>query len=131
MRRSLAVLVALACSACASQDAPPARGGRSSPGITAPAVAPRIVGAPDAEARLAAADAKLATVRAARSWPSLEDRARWERDVRIAGEARSRYEAARGTAGETAALESYEGVVAIAFASRRAIDLGDQARQRP
>lgn len=131
MRRLLLVLVATAGAACASHDAPPDRGGRASSGLTAPVVAPRVAGVPDAEARLAAADAKLAAVRSARSWPSLEDRERWVRDVRIAEEARVRYESARGTAGEAAALESYEGVVAIAFASRRAIDLGDQARQRP
>ncbi len=131
MRRLLLVLVATAGAACASHDASPARGGRASAGTTAPLAAPRVAGVPDAEARLAAADAKLAAVRAARSWPSPEDRERWVRDVRIAEEARARYEAARGTADEAAALESYEGATGIAFASRRAIDLGDQARQRP
>lgn len=130
MRRLLAVILASSGAACVSHD-DTTRVAQRTPVASASLAAPRVAGVADADARLAAADEKLAAVRTARSWPSAEDRERWVRDLRIADDARVRYESARGTADEAAALSSYEGVVAIAFASRRAIDLGDQARQRP
>lgn len=132
MRRTIVPLVlASMCAACASDPARPPRHV-----VAQPAGAPRIEAPSAADpaalaARLAAADAKLAAVRAARSWPSVEDRERWERDIRVAESARARFEESRGTADESAALDAYEGCVAIAFASRRAAELGDLARQRP
>ena len=123
---ALAVLVG-ACTTSARDDrsTAPARVVQAAPSGNASANAARV------EARIADADAKFSVVRTARTWPSDEDRQRWRRDMAVASDARTRFEQSRGTADEGAALTAYEDAVAIAYAGRRAVELGDTARNRP
>jgi hypothetical protein len=98
----------------------------------APQIAPSPIAPPQSlEARLATADDRLAIVRNAHHWPSEEDHERWRRDLSVAESARERFEAARGTPDESAAFADYEGAATIAFANRRAIELGALSRERP